>query len=240
MNKSLVTNIIAILVIAAGYFSPWYGEYIRMVGFFALSGAITNWLAIHMLFEKVPLLYGSGVVPNHFEDFKTGIRQIIINQFFTEENIQKFLGDTLKPENTSLDLQPALDAIDFEKAFESLTTMILESTLGGMLNMFGGPSLLKNFKEPFETQMRQFVQDQAESEDFKNALTQAIGGKFNLAETVKEKVDLIVEARLNELTPPLVKKIIQDMIKKHLGWLVIWGGVFGGIIGLVMGLLRIS
>ena len=106
--------------------------------------------------------------------------------------------------------------------------------------MFGGPSLLKSFKDPFEQKMRQFVQDQAESEEFKSALSKAIGGKINLAETVKEKVDLIVEARLNELTPPLVKKIIQDMIKKHLGWLVIWGGVFGGIIGLIMGLLRIS
>ncbi len=181
MNKSLVTNIISLLVIAAGYLSPWYGEYIRMVGFFALSGAITNWLAIHMLFEKVPLLYGSGVVPNHFEDFKTGIRQIIINQFFTEENIQKFLGDTLKPESTVLDLQPALDAIDFEKAFDSLTAMILESTLGGMLNMFGGPSLLKSFKDPFEQKMRQFVQDQAESEEFKSALSKAIGGKNKIS-----------------------------------------------------------
>ncbi|MCU7375947.1 hypothetical protein PEC18_35415 [Paucibacter sp. O1-1] len=34
------------------------------IGLFALSGAITNWLAIHMLFEKVPGLYGSGVVPS--------------------------------------------------------------------------------------------------------------------------------------------------------------------------------
>ena len=240
MKKSLITNIISLLVITAGYLSPWYGEYIRIVGFFSLSGAVTNWLAIHMLFEKVPLLYGSGVVPNHFEDFKTGIRRIIIDQFFTEENIEKFLGDTLNPESAALDLQPALDAIDFEKAFESLSTMILESTLGGMLNMFGGPSLLKNFKEPFEKRMRQFVQDQADSTEFKNALVQTIGKEFNLAETVKEKVDLIVEARLNELTPQLVKKIIQDMIAKHLGWLVIWGGVFGGIIGLVMGILKIS
>ena len=29
------------------------------------------------------------------------------------------------------------------------------------------------------------------------------------------------------------KEIVQDMIKEHLGWLVIWGAVFGGLIGLV-------
>ena len=32
-----------------------------------------------------------------------------------------------------------------------------------------------------------------------------------------------------------VKHIIQDMIRKHLGWLVVWGGVFGGLIGLLVG-----
>jgi uncharacterized membrane protein YheB (UPF0754 family) len=31
-----------------------------------------------------------------------------------------------------------------------------------------------------------------------------------------------------------VKDIIQEMIHKHLGWLVVWGGVFGGIIGFVV------
>jgi len=31
----------------------------------------------------------------------------------------------------------------------------------------------------------------------------------------------------------MVKKIIENMIQKHLGWLVVWGGVFGGLIGLI-------
>jgi uncharacterized membrane protein YheB (UPF0754 family) len=47
------------------------------------------------------------------------------------------------------------------------------------------------------------------------------------------KVDNIVQQRLNELTPAMVKDIIQEMIKSHLGWLVVWGGFFGGLIGLI-------
>ena len=43
-----------------------------------------------MLFEKVPLLCGSGVIPNRFEDFKAGIKTLIISEFFTREHIERF------------------------------------------------------------------------------------------------------------------------------------------------------
>ena len=90
MNKSLSTNLISLLISAGGYFSPVHSDLIFITGMFALSGGITNWLAIHMLFEKVPLLYGSGVIPNRFEDFKGAIKSLIVDQFFTREHIEKF------------------------------------------------------------------------------------------------------------------------------------------------------
>ena len=89
MNKSLVTNLIALLITLSGYF--FVQPIVFSVGVFALSGAFTNWLAVHMLFEKVPGLYGSGIIPARFEEFKLGIRQLIMEQFFTQENIQRFL-----------------------------------------------------------------------------------------------------------------------------------------------------
>ena len=72
MNMSSMTTLLTLVVVAAGYISPWFQDQIRSMGFFALSGAVTNWLAIHMLFERVPGLYGSGVIPLHFQDFKKG------------------------------------------------------------------------------------------------------------------------------------------------------------------------
>jgi len=47
----------------------------------------------------------------------------------------------------------------------------------------------------------------------------------------------MVNARLNELSPQHVKEIIEDMIRKHLGWLVVWGGVFGALIGFFSAIL---
>ena len=100
MNKSLGTNLIAFLIVIIGYFTQ--NTIVLTVGLFALSGAVTNWLAVHMLFEKVPFLYGSGVVENRFEQFKTSIHTLIMNQFFTKENLDKFFTSEMQS-NKKLD-----------------------------------------------------------------------------------------------------------------------------------------
>lgn len=240
MNMSLITNIVALVLIGVGYISPFAGAHIRTVGFFALSGAITNWLAVYMLFEKVPLLYGSGVVPNHFEDFKSGIRNLIMEQFFTTENMEKFLSDGGDNVDLSIDAEKIADAISYEKAFNSLMTVISESSIGGMLNMFGGAAVLKGFKGPFEVALRTFIIEEVSSSEIQEALASSVEmNKTKISKGLMEKVDVIVASRLDELTPTLVKEIVQQMIAKHLGWLVVWGGVFGGMIGLVMSFVQI-
>ena len=44
-------------------------------------------------------------------------------------------------------------------------------------------------------------------------------------DTIREKVASIIDQRLDQLTPQMVKEIVQTMIHKHLGWLVVWGCV---------------
>lgn len=237
MNKSLATNITAAFIILIGYVSPYYRDLILSVGFFALSGAVTNWLAVYMLFEKVPLLYGSGVVPLHFQEFKTGIRNLIMSEFFTKENLEKFFAD---PENNMLPeirIDGALEEVDFDSAFSALIKIIMESQFGGMLGMFGGASVLEGFRQPFKEQLKDFVRQETSKPGFKAAVAQSLEAG-SITEKIESQVEGIIDKRLEELTPQMVKKIIQDMIRKHLGWLVVWGGVFGGFIGLVMGLIR--
>lgn len=230
MNKSFITNALSLIVVALGYFLQQ--KIILSVGLFALSGAITNWLAIHMLFEKVPGLYGSGVIPARFEDFKLGIKNLMMTQFFTPENIDRFL----KGENESADLHlaPVIEKVDLSPSFDSLVEVIMNSSFGSMLGMFGGQEALLPLKEPFIENMKKSLVDMTQDEKFQALLREELEQPDVMSE-IRHNIEDIVEKRLDELTPKLVKEIIQEMIKKHLGWLVVWGGVFGGLIGLVSG-----
>ena len=234
MNKSLVTNVIALIATATGHFLS--EPVLFTMGLFALSGAITNWLAVHMLFERVPLLYGSGVIPARFEDFKLGIRSLMMEQFFTDENIDRFLSDNSQ-QAFDIELAPVIEKVDLSPAFDDLIEVIENSSFGGMLAMVGGSEVLKPLREPFIEKMKQSITNISQSDEFAELLKHEIE-QPNVLDNVREKVSSIIEKRLNELTPQLVKEIIQDMIKKHLGWLVVWGGVFGAVIGFIAAISR--
>ncbi|MFB0980094.1 MAG: DUF445 domain-containing protein [Alteromonadaceae bacterium] len=229
MNKSFITNFIALLATLAGYF--FEQSLLFTVGLFALSGAFTNWIAVHMLFEKVPLLYGSGVIPARFEDFKVAIKELMMEQFFTEKNIDRFLSGSSGGIGT-LDLVPVIEKIDLNPAFDDLVDVIEKSSFGGMLAMVGGSEALQPLREPFIEKMKVTVGNISQSEEFNHILRDELE-KPNVIADMREKVSEIIDQRLNELTPQLVKEIIQAMIRKHLGWLVVWGGVFGGVIGFI-------
>lgn len=232
VNKSIITNVIAVACIIVGNIFDQY--WLLTAGLFALSGAITNWLAVHMLFEKIPGLYGSGVIPARFEDFKLGLRRLMMEQFFTKENIDRFLSESANKSNT-IDFAPVVDKVNLAPAFDSLIDVIEQSSFGSMLAMVGGSDALIPLKEPFIEKMRATVTDIAQSDEF-TALLRDEMDQTNFADSIQSNIDDIIEQRLNELTPALVKDMIQTMIRKHLGWLVVWGGVFGGAIGLIVAL----
>ena len=228
-DNSFAANFIALAVLAAGY--QLNNQVLLYAGLFAFSGAITNWLAIHMLFEKIPGLYGSGVIPARFEEFKLAIKTLMMEQFFTDENIDKFISKELSS-NQSFDLEPIISKVDLSPAFDSLVNVISQSSFGGMLSMIGGTEALQPLKQPFVDRMKLSLVDMSKTDNVREALKDQLETPEMLAD-IKVKVENIIDQRLEELTPKLVKEIVQKMIKQHLGWLVVWGGVFGGLIGVL-------
>lgn len=234
MNKSDITNIITVLIMAFGYSNG--NDLIYMVGLFALSGAVTNSLAIHMLFEKVPFLYGSGVIESKFSQFKISIHNLLMNQFFTKEHLTRFFQEEMSSAKKTIDFEKILNKTDFSPAYESLKESVMQSSFGGMLGMFGGEAALEPLREPFTKKLQASIISISASDAFQEVLNEALKSE-DLTADVYEKLSRIVNTRLEELTPKMVKEIVQEMIKEHLGWLVIWGAVFGGVIGLFSALV---
>ena len=135
-------------------------------------------------------------------------------------------------EKTTINPESIANNVDHDKVFSSFVQVVQDSSFGGMLSMFGGIKALDPLKEPFKEKTTVLVKEVI------------INSAPDMAELTKQSLDIpairaslidMVDQRLNDLTPAHVKTIVQDMIRQHLGWLVVWGGIFGGLIGLLMG-----
>ena len=235
LDKNILPNLVAIALVVVGVLLPGnLGTVVFYTGLFALSGAVTNWLAVHMLFEKIPGLYGSGVIPTHFEEFKSGIHRLVTRELFNKENIERFFS---KSENTkAIDIEPVVNNLDMDDAYDQLVSVVMDSSLGPMLAMVGGEKTLDTMRDPFKARMHEFLLKAVSSPSFQSNLQKQLQS-ITSSDDFSERIGGIVKGRLDEMTPELVKDIMQRMIRKHLGWLVVWGAVFGGLIGLISSII---
>ena len=98
--------------------------------------------------------------------------------------------------------------------------------------MFGGESAIDGLKDSFIEKLQASIIVISKTETFQNTLNEALKNK-DFTDDVYKKLSTIVDSRLEELTPLMVKEIVQNLIKEHMFWLVVWGAVFGGLIGFV-------
>lgn len=226
-NKSFLTNLISAVVFGASYVIPEFAgrNALMRASLFALSGALTNWLAVYMLFERIPGLYGSGIIALRFDQFKESIRSLIMENFFTRENFVKVTQNTL-PHTIQPEL--VLDKIDFDKVFRGFVGVIKNSSFGGMFTFFGGEKVIEPMREPFKKEF-----ERQASEILRNVDVASVLQKETDFEIFRSKIAAMVDATVNELTPQRVKEIVEEMMRTHLGWLVVWGGVFGALIGFI-------
>ena len=226
ISKSTLTDIVSIVLIGIGF--SFGIDPILYTGLFAFSGAVTNQLAIFMLFNRVPFLYGSGVIEENFESFKASIKNMIMKQFFTKEQLSNFF----KGEEKKIDLAPLVESADFSPAFNALSQSVMESKLGNMLNMFGGEQALEPLRESFSKRLKSAVVGIVSSKTFKAQINHHLENS-SLNDDVLKTVEELITKRLNDLTPSMVSELVHELIHTHLGWLVVWGGIFGGVIGFI-------
>ena len=101
---------------------------------------------------------------------------------------------------------------------KSLTTNLVA------LALIGARKALKPLRQPITLKLQDIMKELKQAEATKS-------DDKNLTSSLLNQVEKIIDQRLDGLTPEQVKNIIQDMMRKHLGWLVVWGGAVGGLIG---------
>jgi uncharacterized membrane-anchored protein YjiN (DUF445 family) len=226
INKSLITNSLSITVLLLSFLDTAYKDILFNIGAFALSGSLTNNLAIYMLFEKIPFIYGSGVVQNNFEQFKSAIKSLIVGEFFNRNNITKLINNTQKHMNQNIS-----PIVNSDKIFDEFVDVIETSSLAGMLAMVGGSTALEPLRSPIGKKFSKIVLEIENTIRDKSAA-------LAISDDLFADIEQLIDSRLQELTPMYVKEIVAKMIYNHLGWLVVWGGVVGAFVGLIVSLVR--
>ena len=58
-------------------------------GAFGIFGGFMNWLAVLLLFKRVPLLIGSGVIPRNFVAIRSAIGSVVTETFLDDEFLRR-------------------------------------------------------------------------------------------------------------------------------------------------------
>lgn len=225
--------IMVIGILLKHFINDTFSRYILAFGLFGFAGGITNWLAVKMLFDKIPFLLGSGVIPRQFKEIRKAIKEAVLQMFFDKNYLESYLGprskELMKSMNLSQVLKDTMNSPDFDQMFIEKLTSIASRPEGMMLqtmaSMFGGVQFMAPTIKPMLISFGQEMVD-------------ALVDKFDLqkmvsVDKIRDELDILMEEKLLQLTPERVKEIMEGVIRNHLGWLVVWGNVFGGLIGII-------
>ena len=203
--------------------APWA----LAAGLFGFAGGITNWLAVKMLFDRVPGLYGSGVIPARFREIRSTIKTLIMTHFFDEAYLRRFFeeqGSGGGAPRLAEEMRALLDSEEADQAIEAEVEGLKQGPMGMMIRM-AGPDVVRILAQQFVGALIDRLAPLVE-ERLREDPSAAIPA-------LRAQVDRLLEAKLEELTPAVVKEMMEHVMRRHLGWLIVWGNVFGGLIGLL-------
>ena len=134
------------------------GEFIFQIGLFGFAGGITNWLAVKMLFDRIPFLYGSGVIPARFKEIRETVKNTIMKTFFDEVYLERYIREKADKLKGNIDitakLTEVLNSPKVDKVMDEKLTELGTRPEGMMFAMMGiQPIQLKPVIKPFITGM---------------------------------------------------------------------------------------
>jgi hypothetical protein len=234
-HTNILSNVVSAVIALIGLVLPHpYHLYVVYTGVFALAGGLTNWLAVHMLFEKVPFLYGSGVVVRRFETFRTGIREMVMKQFFNEHQIHEAVEQYFQDTAHHKIINTVKNRLDLDSIFDGLVSAMMASSLGSIAKLMGGAKAFEGLRDPVKHHLFAIIDEHLVG------LERAMPTPQETTKKLRHAITTLVDARLDTLTPDQVKDLMAQMIQEHLGALVIWGAVSGAVVGLPLAFIMPS
>jgi len=101
-----------------------------------------------------------------------------------------------------------------------------------MLQMIGADKLTSTAKPMVIKMSKSFMPALAKSLVSNDNNDNSSESIVNIAK-IRLHIDKMMDCRLEQLTPDVVEVMMEGVIRKHLGWLVVWGNIFWGIIGII-------
>ena len=250
MDKGTLSNCISAVVLAVGAaLSPGPAQgLVLSAGLFAFSGASRTGSQSRCCSTVSPGLIGSGVIPARFKEIRRQVKELIVEHFFDEAHLRRFFaehqqdidwkqylkqGEGGSPQRAMIlkqwDKLTAPDVV--QPVIDQQIEKLAESSIGGMLMMVGLDNVrpaVNQFVTSFVESMQDKVLAAAEeaSDDIKIELDEE-----KVVTDIRAKVETLLETKLEQLRAEDVKQMMEDVMRRHLGWLIVWGNVFGGLIG---------
>nr|WKN36125.1 DUF445 family protein [Tunicatimonas sp. TK19036] len=180
----------------------------------ALTGWITNFIAIKMLFhprEKVKILFFElqGIFPKRQKNLAEKLGKIVADELFSMEDVKTAITN---PEN----LEDVHQVID-EKLDDFLENRMMESM--PMLYVFMSDEMRVKIKNTLQMELRLMLPD--------------LIGRF--ADKIEKEVDVekTVYEKVVSFSTDKLEDILYSIMKKEFTFIEILGGVLGFIIGLI-------
>ncbi|XP_065182980.1 uncharacterized protein LOC135813888 [Sycon ciliatum] len=205
--------------------------YVLSFGLFGFAGGFTNWLAIIMLFYRIPLLYGSGVIPNHHREIGQSVKQIILDYIFDSDFINKYIMDKLSEVATTSDVPEKINTLLASEEVD----IVVDEQLAKLSNLPEGqllgavgikPSALKPMVKPFVLGMGAEVAPLLLEHASRP-------GKVIKIDRFRDELDTYMSHRVAMMDERHTTELLERIIRPHLGWLIVWGTVFGSIVGVI-------
>jgi len=154
---------------------------------------------------------------------------MVMETFFEPKFLEKQLRERLSKYANSDAAREAVSSLmstpEFESALDEKLNQFGSGMTGTMLKMLGlDPMVMKPYVKPFV---------EGVAEDCAPFLAQMLAEGNLPVLQLRDEVDRLMEERLKELTAEKVKALVEDIMREHLGWLVVWGVIFGIVIGIV-------